>query len=81
MTYNYSFLTSLSQLENLTGNSSKTISKSDYEVFCKEFIFNKLQGKSFGQAFCDRFNFNSVFLKDLSDDTAKYHIEKLGYIK
>jgi len=78
---NDSFMYSLGALESLTTNSEKTISITDYEIFCEEFIFDKLKGKSFGEAFCERFGFNNFFLKALSDSTAKLHIEKLGYIK
>lgn len=70
----------LSGLEDLTNNKSKTISKQDYELFCKEFLFDKIKGKTFGKAFCERFGFNDIFLRRLSDATAKDHIEKLGYI-
>lgn len=75
------FITTLASLEQLTGNSTKKISKTEYELFCKEFLFEKLKGDSFGTAFCIRFGFNDTFLKVLSDETAKLHIEKLGYIK
>lgn len=75
------FITALAALEQLTGNSTKKISKNDYELFCKEFVFEKLKGVSFGEAFCERFNFNGVFLKGLSDETAKSHIETLGYVQ
>ena len=68
-------------LEDLTQNKNKVISKHDYEKFLNEFLFNKLKGEAFGEAFCKRFGFNDVFLKGLSDNTAKHHIEKLGYIK
>lgn len=77
---NDNFIHVLGALEDLTTNKEKTINKSDYHIFCKEFIFEKLKGKSFGSAFCERFNFNNTFLKNLSDDTAKHHIETLGYI-
>lgn len=76
-----SFIDTVTALENLTGNQYKTISKADYELFCKEFVFTKLKGVGFGQAFCERFGFNGLFLKNLSDETAKEHIELLGYIK
>lgn len=75
------FMTTLAALEQLTGNNNKKISIEDYELFCKEFVFDKLKGKSFGIAFCEKFDFNNIFLKGLSDETAKDHIEKLGYIK
>lgn len=68
-------------LEQLTSNNSKQISKKQYELFCKEFVFEKLKGIGFAEAFCEKFNFNDTFLKNLSDETAKYHIEMLGYIK
>ena len=76
-----SFITTLAALEQLTGNSKKKISKNDYDIFCKEFVFEKIKGKSFGSAFCEKFGFNDIFIKGLSDSTAKDHIEKLGYIK
>ena len=75
------FITTLAALEQLTGNSKKQISKQDYELFCKEFVFDKLKGKGFAESFCEKFEFNNVFLKGLSDATAKNHIETLGYIK
>ena len=75
------FITTLAALEKLTGNDKKKIRKKESEIFCKEFVFDTLKGKSFGIAFCERFGFNDIFLKGLSDSTAKDHIEKLGYIK
>ena len=58
-----------------------TISKQEYEIFCKEYTFERLKGEPFGRAFCKRFDIDDYFLKNLSDKTARYHIEKLGYIK
>lgn len=71
----------LHALETLTNNINKTVSKKEYKLFCKKFVFYKLQGKSFAESFCEYFDMNSCFLKNLSDETAKDHIEKLGYIK
>lgn len=71
----------LIQLEYLTDNKTKSVNKKDYESFCKEFVFYDLKEISFGEAFCERFGFNNIFLKNLSNETARYHIEKLGYIK
>lgn len=65
----------------LSLRTDKKISKEDYEVFCKEFSFEKLKGKSYGEAFCERFEMDDYILKNLSDKNAKYHIERLGYIK
>ena len=78
---NSNFFVALQALEQITKNPNKVVTKSDYEIFLKEFVFDKLQGKSFGYAFCNRFGFNDTFLKNLSDETAKYQIEALGYIK
>ena len=68
-------------LEQLTSNGTKQISKKQYELFCKEFVFENLRGIGFAESFCKKFKFNDTFLKNLSDETAKYHIEMLGYIK
>jgi len=68
-------------LEQLTSNNSKQISKKQYDLFCKEFVFEKLKGIGFAESFCKKFKLNDTFLKNLSDETAKYHIEMLGYIK
>jgi hypothetical protein len=78
---NQNFMSQLAGLEALTNNKNKTVSKQDYEKFCNEFVFAKLKEKSFGEAFCERFSLNDIFLKSLSDETAKFHIEALGYIK
>lgn len=75
------YITQLAALEKLTIHKQKKISRQDYEIFCEEFVFDKLKGKSFGESFCERFDFNKTFLKDLSDKAAKDHIETLGYIK
>jgi hypothetical protein len=75
------FNAALPGLEQLTGNKNKQISKKQYELFCKEFVFEKLKGIGFAESFCKKFKFDDTFLKNLSDDTAKYHIEMLGYIK
>lgn len=68
-------------LDSLTGNNKKKISKEEYELFCKEFIFEKLKGKKFGQAFCDKFGYNNFMLRDFSDATARKIIKNSGYIK
>lgn len=72
----------ISGFNNWNGNKEKkTISKQDYELFCKEYIFDNLKGKSFGQAFCERFQIQDHLINNVSNDTAKFHIEMLGYIK
>lgn len=71
----------LIELDSITNNRNKTVSKEEYELFCKEFVFQKLKDQKFGDAFCQRFGFNDIVVRELSDDTAKYLIESLGYIK
>jgi hypothetical protein len=75
------FTQALAGLEKLTNNPNKKVDREEYEIFCKNFIFLKLKGVSFAESFCKHFEFNDCFLKNLSDETAKFHIETLGYIK
>lgn len=75
------FSSTILALESITGNPSKCVSKKEYDKFCKEFVFEKLKGKRFGEAFTEKFGFNGLTLNTLSDEVAKYHIESLGYVK
>lgn len=53
------------------------VSKQDYEVFCKEYIFDQLRGKRFGKAFCERFHINDTVVTCLFDeDIAREMIEE-----
>lgn len=61
--------------------SSKKVLKKDYDLFCKEYLFDQVKGKPFGQSFCERFKITDPILSRISNDTARYHIEKLGYIE
>ena len=58
----------------------KMISNNEYEIFCKEYIFEKLKGVRFGEAFCKRFHIRSWTISKFSDSWAKEHIEQF-YIK
>jgi len=66
----------------LNRTTNKLISKQEYEVFCKEYIFDQLKGKRFGQAFCERFDIvNDMVMQLLIDeDIAREMIEE-NYIK
>ena len=75
------FSSTILALECITGNPSKYVSRKEYDQFCKEFVFEKIKGKRFGEAFTEKFGFNGLTLNKLSDEVAKYHIECLGYIK
>lgn len=68
-------------LDSLTTNQNKKISKQEYELFCKEFVFEKLKGKKFGEAFCDKFGYNNFMLRDFSDETAMRVIKNMEYVK
>lgn len=72
----------LRSLEDLDrAKQKKTVSKSDYELFCKEYMFEQLKGVRFGEAFCKRFKIDDALINMNSNDTAKFHIESLGYIE
>lgn len=59
-----------------------TISNEDYQIFCKEYIFNAISGETFGNAFCKRFGFTDNLLSKIKDTSeAQFLIKNLGYIK
>jgi hypothetical protein len=59
-----------------------TISKEDYDNFCKEYAFYKLKGLKFGEAFCNHFNIQDSAISILQGELfAKNLIESLGYIR
>jgi hypothetical protein len=57
------------------------ISKQEYEIFCKEYIFDQLQGKRFGMAFCERFNVNDTVVKCLFDEDIAREMITENYIQ
>lgn len=57
------------------------VPKKDYELFCKEFVFDRLKEVSFAEAFCKRFEVDDNVLLRLSDDSARFIIETVGYIE
>lgn len=59
----------------------KPVSRKEYEAFCKEYVFLKLKGISFGLAFCDKFNIDHFIIRSLPNDSAKGYIEKHGFVK
>ena len=59
-----------------------TVTPEEYEVFCKEFVFNKLREEKFGSAFCRKFDITDMVLELLrSEQSAKDHIKTMGYIR
>jgi hypothetical protein len=57
------------------------ISKQEYEIFCKEYIFDQLKGKRFGRAFCERFNVNDTVVKCLFDEDIAREMITENYIQ
>jgi hypothetical protein len=65
-------------------NMSETIivSKVEYEQFKKEFVFEKLKGKRFGESFCEKFGVSSPVLSIMkNEEETDFLIQTLGYIK
>ena len=58
------------------------ISKKEYDIFCREYVFDKLRGDNFGIAFQKRFGCHDRVLSMFREqnDTMK-HIEYCGYVK
>ena len=70
-----------SMVYHLTNNNIDTVvSRKEYEIFCKEFIFERLKGVKFGRAFCDRFQISNYLIPHLSDESAKDYIESQGFV-
>ena len=73
-----------SMVEDLKNLSKKkpTITHEQYEQFKKEFVFEKLKGKRFGKAFCEKFGLHDYVLSNMiSDDEVDTIIRLMGYIK
>ena len=70
------------QLEVQTLGRSKnfTITKQEFNDFCKEYIFEQLKGISLGYAFCEKYSEPNYVLSILPNESAKKHIKKF-YIK
>lgn len=66
------------QLQTLSKNKKNwTITKQEFEDFCKEFLFEQIKGDiKLGQAFCKKYNEPNYVLSILPDNSAKAHIEK-----
>ena len=61
--------------------SNTMVSEADWEIFCKEYIFEKLKGETLGSAFCKRFGIDNWLISNMIDDNhTKVHIRKF-YIK
>lgn len=61
--------------------SNTMVSETDWQIFCKEYIFEKLKGETLGSAFCKRFRIENWLISNMTDDNhTRLHIRKF-YIK
>lgn len=59
------------------GKENFTISKQEFDNFCKEFLFEQIKGDiRLGEAFCKKYNETNFVLSILSDPRAIEHIKK-----
>ena len=68
------------ELQTLGKNTNFKISKKEFESFEREYIFEQIKGIRMGQAFCNKYKVLNHILEMLSNDSAKYHIQKF-YVK
>ncbi len=62
--------------------NERTVSLSDYEIFCKEYMFEQLKDIAFGKAFCKKFDIQDRVLNILmSRNSAEQHIKSMRYIQ
>jgi len=72
----------MNAMAGMLSKAKKTITPEQYEEFKHELVFEKLKGKTLGQAFCEKFDINDYMLSNIKDDReATFLIENLGYIK
>ena len=63
------------------GKKDFSISKGEFEEFCKGFLFEQIKGDiKLGEAFCKKYNEPNYVLSILPDTSAKKHIKKF-YVK
>jgi hypothetical protein len=75
-------LTKQLELQTLgKGKKTFTITKEEFEDFCKGFLFEQLKGDlKLGEAFCKKYDESNYVLSILPDNSAKEHIRKF-YVK
>jgi len=63
------------------GQKDFSITKEEFEDFCKGFLFEQIKGNDkLGEAFCKKYNEKNYVLSILSNESAMAHIKKF-YIK
>ena len=59
------------------GKQDFSISKQEFDSFCKEFLFEQIKGDyKLGEAFCKKYDEPNYVLSILPDRSAKAHIKK-----
>jgi hypothetical protein len=59
------------------GKKNFTITKQEFDDFCKGFLFEQIKGEcNLGQAFCKKYDEPNYVLSILPDNSAKAHIKK-----
>lgn len=63
------------------GKQDFSITKQEFDNFCKEFLFEQIKGNTkLGEAFCKKYNEPNYVLSILPDTSAIEHIKKF-YVK
>jgi hypothetical protein len=63
------------------GQKDFSITKEEFEDFCKGFLFEQIKGNDkLGEAFCKKYNERNYVLSILSNESAMAHIKKF-YVK
>jgi hypothetical protein len=62
--------------------NERTVRLTEYEIFCKEYMFEQLRDIAFGKAFCKKFDIQDRVLNILmSRNSAEQHIKSMQYIQ
>lgn len=78
----FSHMTRQLDRSKVESHQPNSITKSEYEIFCKEFVFEKLKGVQFGESFCKKFHITDYVLSILTNEaSAMKYIKTVGYIK
>jgi hypothetical protein len=63
------------------GQKDFSITKEEFEDFCKGFLFEQIKGNDkLGEAFCKKYNEKNYVLSILPNESAMAHIKKF-YVK
>lgn len=57
------------------------VSKKEYELFRKEYIFEVLKGLRYGEAFCERFQIKDPVISRITNINLAEELIKANYIK